>query len=118
MANPNVVGVSSIYGKTVTKAATTSYVTLLAGASDKLLKVNTILAANKNTSANKHVSMTYNDGSTVVNIAEEIAVPAKATLVLIDKSTSLYMDNGHIIQVKGQSTDIEFTISYEEIDDA
>jgi hypothetical protein len=120
MAAPNVVNVTSIYGKTKTQAATTGAVTLLANAasSHKLLKVNTVIAANTDTVANYWVTLTYNDGATNVDIAQQIVIPAKASLIIIDKSSSLYMEEGHTIQVLAENADIELTISYEEIDDA
>ena len=115
MAAPNVVNVTSIYGKTKTQAATTGAVTLLAGVTNKVLKVNTVIACNTNTLSSIEATLTYNDGSLAVDIAQSIVVPAKASLIIIDKASSLYVEEGHTIQVKGNSTAVEFTISYEEI---
>ena len=113
MANPNIVNVTSILGKTKTQAATTVLANLLVGVTDKILKVNTVIASNTNTSTAYEATLTYNDGTTDVDIAQSIVVPAKASLIIIDKASSLYMEEGHTIQVKGNN--IEFTISYEEI---
>lgn len=118
MAAPNIVNVSSIYGRTKTQVATTAFVTLLTGVTDKVLKVNTVIAANTDTSNPYSASLTFNDGTLEVDIAQSIVVPAKSSLIIIDKASSLYMEEGHTIQVKAQHADIEFTISYEEIDDA
>ena len=47
MANPNLVAVTSIYGNSINGALTTTTTTdLLTCASDKLLKVNSIIIAN------------------------------------------------------------------------
>ena len=120
MAAPNVVNVTSIFGETKTQAATTGSVTLLenAGSSNKLYKVNTVIAANTDTATNYWVTLTYNDGATTVSIANQIVVPAKASLIIIDKSSSLYMEEGHTIAVLAENADIQLTISYEIIDHA
>lgn len=115
MANPNIVAVATIKGKTKTQAATTGAVTLLAGVSATVLKVNTVIAANTDIATNYWVTLTYNDGSTNVDIAQQIVIPAQASLIIIDKSSALYVEEGHTIQVLAENADIEFTISYEEI---
>ena len=48
MANPNIVNVANIFGKTVVQSLTGSYASVLANvaSSGKVLKVNTIIASN------------------------------------------------------------------------
>ena len=87
MANPNIVAVATIKGITKTQAATAGLVTLLAGVTDKVLKVNTVIACNTNTLSGIEATLTYNDGSLAVDIAQSIVVPAKASLIIIDKSS-------------------------------
>ena len=97
MANPNLVAVTSIYGKSIQGALTTTVTTdLLTCASNKLIKVNSIIIANI-------------DGS----------VPADATLVLIDKNSGIYLEEADVLEGgAGAASDLTYTISYEELDDA
>jgi len=121
MANPNIVNVTSIYGKTVQAALTTTLTTeVLLCASNKVLKINTILIANIDgtNAADASVFITKSGGSPIA-IASTISVPADATLNLIDKNSSFYLEEGDNIEAGASAdNDLTITISYEEIDDA
>ena len=121
MANPNLVAVTSIYGKSIQGALGTTVTTdLLTCAADKLLKVNTIIIANIDGTNAATVTMgIIKSGGSVVLFASTIAVPADATLVLIDKNSSFYLQEGDLIEGgAGAASDLTYTISYEELDDA
>jgi hypothetical protein len=123
MANPNIVDVTSIYGKTVQAALDTTLTTeilLNSAASGKVFKINTILIANIDgtNAADASVFITKSGGSPVA-IASTISVPADATLNLIDKNSSFYLEEGDNIEAGASAdNDLTITISYEEIDDA
>jgi hypothetical protein len=123
MANPNIVNVTDIRGKTTYAALTTTLTTSLlsnASASNKVFKINSILISNVDgtNSADATVSInTLADGSgTSYKIASTIPVPADAALQLIDKSSSFYLEEDKSI-LGGASVngDLEVIISYEEI---
>ena len=121
MANPNLVAVTSIYGKSIQGALGTTVTTdLLTCASNKLLKVNTIIIANIDGTNAATVTMgIIKSGGSVVLFASTIAVPADATLVLIDKNSSFYLQEGDILEGgAGANSDLTYTVSYEELDDA
>ena len=121
MANPNLVAVTSIYGKSIQGALGTTVTTdLLTCASNKLLKVNTIIIANIDGTNAATVTMgIIKSGGSVVLFASTISVPADATLVLIDKNSSFYLQEGDLIEGgAGAASDLTYTISYEELDDA
>ena len=61
----------------------------------KCLKVNNILVANIDgtNSADASVAITKSGGSPIM-IASTVAVPADSTLVVVDKNTSLYLEEG------------------------
>ena len=121
MANPNLVAVTSIYGKSIQGALGTTVTTdLLTCASNKLLKVNTIIIANIDGTNSATVTMgIIKSGGSVVLFASTIAVPADATLVLIDKNSSFYLEEGDILEGGASAaSDLTYTISYEELDDA
>ena len=123
MANPNIVNVTSILGKTVQADLDTTLTTeilLNSAASGKVFKINTILIANIDgtNAADASVFITKSGGSPIA-IASTISVPADATLNLIDKNSSFYLEEGDNIEAGASAdNDLTITISYEEIDDA
>ena len=120
MANPNIVNVSSILGKTDTFAlTTTTTTTLLTCATDKVYKINSIMVANVDGTNAADVTIAYNDQSNTRAIASTISVPADATLSVIDKNNGFYLEEGDSIE-GGASADGDLValISYEILDDA
>ena len=130
MANPNIVNVTSILGKTTyyTPSGVTAVVLLTnAASSGKVLKINSLIAANVDgtTAADATVSYYTNgavsqgsapSGGTAYPIVSTVSVPADASLIVVDKSTALYIEEGNCISVTSSSAnDIAFTVSYEEI---
>ena len=121
MANPNLVNVTSIFGNSICGALTTTVTTdLLTCASNKLIKINNIIVANIDGSSAATVTMgVIKSGGSVVLFASTISVPADATLVLIDKNSSIYLEEGDILEGGASANgDLTYTISYEELDDA
>ena len=121
MANPNLVAVTSINGKSINGSLTTTTTTdLLTCASNKLIKVNSIIIANIDGTNSATVTMgIIKSGGSVVLFASTIAVPADATLVLIDKNSSFYLEEGDILEGGASAhSDLTYTISYEELADA
>lgn len=123
MAAPNVVNVSTITAKTtyLTPANTSANVLLAnAASSGKVLKVNMIVAANISGSSAANTSIAVNTaaggGGTSYPIASTISVPANASLIVSDKSTSFYLEEDRsVIVTSGTSGAITYTVSYEEI---
>lgn len=130
MANPNIVNVTTIYGKTtyLTPSGTTAVVLLPnAASSGKVYKINQIVAANVNGSAavNTTVSLYTNgavaqgsapSGGTAYPIVSTVSVPALASLIVTDKTTAIYLEEGTSISVtSGTASGITYSISYEDI---
>ena len=130
MANPNIVNVTTIYGKTtyLTPSGTTAVVLLPnAASSGKVLKINQIVAANVNGSAavDTTVSIYSNgavaqgsapSGGTAYPIVSTVSVPADASLIVTDKTTAIYLEEGTSISVtSGTASGITYSISYEDI---
>ena len=130
MANPNIVNVTTIYGKTtyLTPSGTSAVVLLPnAASSGKVLKINQIVAANVNGSAavDTTVSIYSNgavaqgsapSGGTAYPIVSTVSVPADASLIVTDKTTAIYLEEGTSISVtSGTASGITYSISYEEI---
>jgi len=129
MANPNIAGSSTtIYGVTdyLTPGGTSALVLLPnAASSGQVMKINQIVAANVNGSAAVDVTVSvYTNGAvakgsapssgTAYPIASTISVPPDASLVVVDKTSALYLMEGtSIIVTSGTASGITYTISYE-----
>jgi len=118
MANPNIVNVTSILGKTLQAALTTTLTTQLlenAASSGLVYKINSILVANIDGSnaADASVFITKSGGSPIA-IASTISVPADSTLTVLSKNTSFYLEEGDNIEGGASAdNDLVITISYE-----
>ncbi len=121
MAAPNIVGVTTILGITTASQLTTSPVSILSNAasSGRVFKINTIVAANE-TAATASVTVRYNDNAagagTTFTLANGIDISAKSSLVVLDKASSIYLEeNRSITALSGTATAIDLIISYESI---
>ena len=130
MANPNIASTTAIYGTTTyyTPSGTTPVVLLANAASSGVVyKINQIVAANVDgtNAVNATVSLYTNgavaqgsapSGGTAYPIASTISVPANASLIVVDKTTSIYLMEGTSISVtSGTASKITYSISYEAI---
>ena len=129
MANPNIVAVTTIYGTTdyYTPSGTSAVVLLPnAASSGKVYKINQIVVANTTGSAaNTTVSIYTNgavaqgsapSGGTAYPVVSAVSVPANASLIVVDKTTSIYLQEGTSISVtSGTASGITYSISYEDM---
>jgi len=128
MANPNITAVTSILGSTTyfTPSGTTAVVLLAnAASSGQVYKINQIVASNVNGSSavNATVAIYSNGavaqgsapaGGTAYPIVSTVSVPASASLIVVDKTTAIYLMEGHSISItSGTASGITYTISYE-----
>jgi hypothetical protein len=123
MANPNIVNVTDIRGKTTYAALTTTLTTVLlanAASSGKVFKVNSIMVSNVDGSTAADVTIDINTAAagsgTSYALANTISVPADATLSVVDKTNSFYLEEDKsILGGASANSDLEVVISYEEI---
>lgn len=123
MANPNIVNVAAIYGENSSVSLTTTNATSLvsnAASSGKVYKINTIMVANvdgtnaADITINKYSAAAL--GGSAFPIASTISVPADATLIVLDKTTAIYLkENESIGATAGSASDLVVTCSWEEI---
>ena len=122
MANPNIVSVSNIYGKTVYDAdiaTSASAIVTNAASSGKILKINSLIIANIDGTNAADITATVRNaagGTTYSTLANTISVPADATLVVISKDTSIYLEEDMSIYLASSvAGDLSATCSYDEI---
>lgn len=122
MANPNIVNVTSIYGNTsylIPSNTSATAWTALTPAAGTVNKVDYIVAANVTSSAatvTVSVNSAVSGGGTAYRIAYQISIPANASLVVVDKTTAVYVGEAQsVVLTVGTASAIEFTASYEAI---
>ena len=117
MAAPNLRGPQTVTGRTALYSATGILSSALANgaASNKLLKVNVIRAANLTTGA-ASVDITVFRSSAHTYLIKTGTVAPFASLVVLDKNEYLYLEEGDALYVKAAAVStIDLTIHYEEI---
>ena len=130
MANPNILAATGAYGTTtyLTPSATTAVVLLAnPAASGEVFKINSIVAANVNGSASVATTVSvYTNGAvaqgsapsggTAYPLVSAVQVPANASLIVVDKTTQIYLQEGTSISVtSGTASGITYVISYEDM---
>ena len=121
MANPNLVNVTSITGESIQAALTTTLTEqILVAASDTLVKINSIIVANIDGSSAADASVFITkSGGTPIAIASTISVPADSTLVVVDKNTALYLEEGDNLEAGASANgDLVITVNFEILNDA
>ena len=121
MASVNIVNVTSILPFTINGAVTTSAVNIIDVPADKLYKVNTIIIANIDgtNAADITVEVSTDNASSYYHIAKTVSVPADSTLIVVDKNSSIYLDETDLLKVTASAnSDLQYTISGEILDDA
>ena len=120
MANPNITGVTAIYGKSFGNVLTTSNAIIIANGSGSgnVLKINNIVVSNVDGTAAADVTIEYNTTAagtgTPIRLASTISVPADATLIVTDKSTSFYLEENTCLKgFASAAGDLEVLVSYE-----
>jgi hypothetical protein len=126
MANPNIVAVTAIVGNTSTNLISSTadpFATALvnnAVSSGKVYKINSIVVANVDGTSAADITIkifSQDDlGGTGTAIASTISVPADASLIVTDKTTSFYLlEDKSIGATASAANDLVVTVSWEEI---
>jgi hypothetical protein len=122
MAAPNLIGATTIVGKTtganLTTTSTTSVLSNASG-SGKCFKVNTVNIANYGASL-ALVTVSWHNaaaaGGSAFPIVGSVSVPAGSTLTVVDKTTQYYLEeNTSLSATGGTANTLIVTCSYEDI---
>lgn len=118
MANPNIVNVTQIYGKTVVANVTTVASNVVTNAinSNNVFKVNNLFISNITTSNIANVSVSVFRSSIEYKFVEGISVPPSSTIMVVTKDTSIYLEEGDSIRLNGSANStLQAILSYEQI---
>jgi hypothetical protein len=123
MANPNIVAVTDIRGRTVVADLTTTNSTLVVenvAASGKVFKINSLIVSNVDGTNAADITINLfsedNIGGTGTQIVSTVTVPADASLVVITKDTAIYLEEDRSIGATASTAnDLKVVCSFEEI---
>lgn len=118
MANPNIVNVSDIRGKIAFQNITTTLTVIVTNgaASGKIFKINSLIVSNIDGTDSADLTVDILRSATSTKIASTIAIPADASLVVISKETSIYLEEGDSLRCLASTAgDLQALCSYEEI---
>jgi hypothetical protein len=114
MAAPNIVNVASVYGKTNVATLTTATANIVTNAagSGSVLKINSLYVSNYNGSAIS-ANVSINRSGNSYFLGPGVSVPGYSTLTVIGKDTSIYLEEGDVIQSNTSSNGSQIVCSYE-----
>lgn len=123
MANPNLVAMAGMYGNnSLTALSTTSATEIVSNAasSGKVYKINSLVVTNVDGTLAADVTINvYSQaalGGTAYALTSGVAIPADVSLIVIDKTTALYLkENQSIGATASSANDLVVVCSWEEI---
>jgi hypothetical protein len=116
MANPNIVNVTSILGKTAVLAVTTTPTDIVSNnsSSNTVVKINYLSVANIDGTNPADVTVSVFRSSVEYKIAHTISVPSDSSLTLLDKA--VYLEEGDSLRITASAdSDLQAVCSYEVI---
>ena len=124
MANPNIVNVATINGNSNFQNVSTTNTAIVtnAASSGKVYKVNVLNISNIDGVNDADITAYYvaNVANATTNVsyslAKTVTVPADSTLVLVDKNSSIYLQEDAAIRLAASASgDLQAVCSWEEI---
>jgi len=129
MANPNLLAATTALGTTTyldpNTAAGAKVLLPNAAGSGQVFKINHIRATNTSGSAAVSSVSIFTNGSvaqggtpvsgTAYSLSGAVSIAANSALIVVDKTTQIYLQEGTSIIVGGGSSSIDYVISYEVI---
>lgn len=113
MAAPNLLGSTTVTGKTSLTTLDTTTANVITSASNTVSKINSIVLSNY-TASIVTANVMVNRSSVVYYLGGNVSIPANSTLVLLGKDTSLYLEEGDVLQANvSATTSVSMSSSYE-----
>ena len=96
MAAPNLIQISSVYGRTTGATIGTPVTTLVSNpiSSNKNYKINTLYIANIDNIQTVRVSVDFFRGGNSIRLVDRIAIASGETLVAVSRDTGIYLEEG------------------------
>lgn len=115
MSAPNLLTSTTVTGKTAYSLLTTATANVItnASSSNTVVKLENVILSNY-TSSTASANVVVNRGATVYYVGGNVSIPANSTLVLLAKDTSLYLEEGDVLQANvSANTSISMSAGYE-----
>jgi len=120
MASPNIVGITSLSARSLGTKLTTSSATVLLSnltASNEVIKVNGVIVSNI-TGSSADITLAHHPasagGGTATFIAKSVTVPTQTSLVVLDKSVGIYLEeNTSLVATASAANYLDVVVSYE-----
>lgn len=111
MAEPNILSLTSILGKTAAMAVTTSATAILTVASGHVAKCETLQVSNIDGTNSCHVTVEHYRSSTARRLVYQLTIPAGTTLDVL--SGPLWLQENDALRLTAQNnSDLEAALSY------
>ena len=125
MAAPNIVGIATVTGITTTLSlGNTVPTTIVSNAADSnyVYKINTIIGSNDSSAGTVKLTVKLCDAAAGLgastSLATNVGIASEATLVVLDKASSIYLEENRSISVQADTASrCDVTVSYEQIID-
>lgn len=119
MAAPNIANLATITAKTAVANVSTTVANVVANpdASGKVFKINSLIISNIDGTNSADISASiYPTDAVDYYLAYTVTVPADASLVVISKDNSVYLEENTAIRILASANaDLQAICSYEEI---
>jgi len=123
MAAPNIVGITTVTGiTTAISLNSTDATTVISNPADSsnVYKINSIIVSNVDGSNSADITIKLHQAAagagTSHAIASTVAVAADSTLVVLDKASSIYLEEDRSISATASAADdLDVILSYEQI---
>lgn len=96
MAAPNLIQVTSVYGRTTSTSIGTAVTTVVSNptSSNKSYKINSLYIANIDSASEVKVSVDFFRAGTSIRIVDRMPIAAGDSLVALSRDTSIYLEEG------------------------
>ena len=116
MAAPNLINVTSVYGRTTSTTIGTAITVLLSNpsTSGKSYKITALYVANIDNALTGRISVDYYRTSVSIRLIDRMAVDPGNSLVVITRDSALYLEEGDSIRAYSDQVGlIHITMGYE-----
>lgn len=126
MAAPNIVGITTLVGfSTFTTLSNTNATSIVSNsaASNKVLKITSVIVANTGDSNTEYVHVSLNDmaagGGGNRYIQKNVGIETGTSQVVIDRASAVYLEENQslVVQSNTRANVFDVIASYEEIED-
>lgn len=118
MANPNIVNVTTITGKTAVANVSTTATAIVTNSSNsnQVFKINSLIISNVDGLSAADITIDLFRSDIATHVAKTVAVPADSSFTALEKNNSIYLEEGDSLRLTASANDdLQAICSYEVI---